>query len=348
MKSKIEKAQDRLASVVTDAQRWDDIADTKTEQLTALRTGAGESVLEAATDDPDLAVGQVAGQLRDLRVEVEASEMAASTARAKIVGAQRDVWNIEAADLRGQAAKIYKAADKREVKTKTMLAELAAWEGVDYAVESPAANSLGVVDSGGNVGAPITVLVPTSKTDMMRCEARDLELQADLLEKKQLPAGGEVHGHSLNDIIALVAQAEQDLTRTPNRRTIRAWADTTTSKAEAALARMSGENRAVHELRYDLVWRDGAIDPAMSNVRVAQIGRVRAGSVDELIDGVKARKLRGHGIQGAPSRIRAWADRHAPKTTGRHGVEYDLTWVDGYIDESRSQVISAKRVDIPA
>ncbi len=128
--------------------------------------------VEAKTRDARLwEVGGLSRKAGELQGLIASGTSAYEAAQARLVEAERTEARAEVARLRQQAEELFGQADRRQVRTSELLAELAVWEEVPAWSDQPAGHLEG--------GLPT---LPVPKTELLRSEARLLAKRADDLE----------------------------------------------------------------------------------------------------------------------------------------------------------------------
>lgn len=171
-KSRLYKARAQAAKWEETGARWAADEAAKRAELESLEQRAGAEVL----DGDEGTAARLSAQLAALRAGIDVAARAARTARERLDQARRAVLTARAAELRGEARRLRRDADKRQARTNELLAELAEHEGGAQFV--PWEPSRAEVMSAGAAGVRYTV----PRTQAMRTRAGQLDQQAAGLE----------------------------------------------------------------------------------------------------------------------------------------------------------------------
>ena len=105
-------------------------ADLLAAELAEQEARAGDDL--AASDDPETDLAAIADRLQRLRTEQQLAVQAADSARTRLGDARRAMLPAMVEVLRSRAKELRDAATARQARTDQMVAELAAWERVEY------------------------------------------------------------------------------------------------------------------------------------------------------------------------------------------------------------------------
>ena len=166
MSRKLDRAQGKLTEAAERAAEWERSAERLAGELAAAERQVGASALESGD------VAAAARGVTELRGQVEAARQAVDAARAAQREAEREALVVEAVELRGEADKIDRDADRHSKRTRELLDQLAEHEGGSYVPDQP---RLGVAG-----GPPAW----TPKTERLRNGARNARRKAAELERR--------------------------------------------------------------------------------------------------------------------------------------------------------------------
>jgi hypothetical protein len=126
------EAQTALERVRAETVRAEKELAEQRAALVALESSAGERILTARLSEDPAAEDAVLAGLVAARARIDMSERALAASTTAIRKAQHGVGVAKAAALRDKAWELWREAEPRLEKTAVMLADLAAWEGVQY------------------------------------------------------------------------------------------------------------------------------------------------------------------------------------------------------------------------
>jgi hypothetical protein len=234
-------------------------------------TAAEEAAVDAVVDG-----GGVEGiAQRAIEVETEARVLTKGieVCRSRRLAAIRHGNEVEAAELRKQAAGKTAEADGILRRAEPLLKKLSELQGIEYDPSILLAQRTGTWTDNLVTGAPIEECSPLeARGDLdagfavprplaLRREARQLKARAQQVAAQEVRMDGSVTKASLQEIFG--ADELQDAgSITPAVHAVEAWA----VGCEAKIATRPG--LAGSPRHYKLVWRDGRIDPEQSSVTV--------------------------------------------------------------------------------
>ena len=219
----------------------------------------GDDLLEAAGDDAALAGRLAAAAAKAVKLMAEAQslrsavEAARRARRAAIVAARQ----LEADELRQEAATVRTEAEKHGAKTQTLLRQLAEHEGTGFA---PLPGRL-------------------THTQGLLNRVAELEARAASLAARRVQTGGGVSvDGSLDDLLAALGAAPERMA--PPLPEVLRWAREGIEAAARACAAkrhrpLSDEEAAALRLRFSVTWRNEEIDTARSSIVAVGEGAVR-------------------------------------------------------------------------
>jgi hypothetical protein len=133
-----------------------------------------------ALKDPDSLAGS-ARALAELRDQVAGARAALEHARKALAAAEKASGLEEVATLKARAEELFVEADRHQVRTRVLLGKVAEHEEVDAWSDQPAGQLIQMVR-----------VVPLTKSDLLRSEARKLQKAADDLHAA-LTGSGRTH-----------------------------------------------------------------------------------------------------------------------------------------------------------
>lgn len=238
----------------------------KAEQLARAQAQAGADALDMHLQgggDRSTVISLVSALANDLAVLDKTIE----AARQQRLAAIPQVWLTEAEGKRAEARTLRELADKRQTRTDRLLAELQELEGVSYAPTAPRRPDHSPVAG----GAPFLTLVATSKTELLRLQAAQLEREAAQLFAKRPSTSGYLLAQSRQEVLDGLSTASMSLW--PALGPVVAFLDAgeATVRAQRAYrAEKYGEHvskPAAAPVAYEIHWKNGELDLSKSRVR---------------------------------------------------------------------------------
>lgn len=162
-KTMLDEALKTMEKMDGAAERWAVEVAQKRQVLAELESSmGGEALADAGKAE------QLAEDLAVVRARVDVAESTHGRAAAEAVEARRQALRAYGAELLAEAAKVRSEAETRQKRTERLLAELAEYEGVDYAPKP--------IMSVTGVGSPYT---PVTRTGGLLNKAAHLEREAE-------------------------------------------------------------------------------------------------------------------------------------------------------------------------
>jgi hypothetical protein len=216
----------------------------------------------------------------------EASQVDVAAARARrdaLVAATAEVrsrrraaigaaYVAEAASLRARAAQLRADADKRQLTTDRLLAQLEAHEGLRFVPPSTL-----IPQSGPTVTGGVEYLRPYPRTVMMRRTAAALDRQAEELERRAPTDRGAFVAASVDEIVERL-RGWDAMELAPPLPEVIECVERETAALQARLSRVrtpAGQGLGASELEYEIVWRNGHHDATASEVRTSALRQVQ-------------------------------------------------------------------------